>query len=259
MLLLERSKLLAEGAGAAATAALLVGATAPAPRGATAVVISGGNVDVGILVGLIARHETVAKRRLRVATRVSDRPGGLAEAAGDGRRGRRERARGAPCSRGRRAARRRDRHRDAAGDPWREPLRVRDRADGRRRSPRQDPRRQRRPLSQARSINASPDEAGVVGLRAGAIRAHTRTVPSTTHNPQRIIAPGRSPNYEFLMTIPSRMLATRSAASIASSSRSNRSFQRITTIGSMPPSNSDAIAARVILSPSFSSRLISTV
>ena len=79
MLLLERSKLLAEGAGAAATAALLVGATAPAARGATAVVISGGNVDVGVLVGLIARHETVAKRRLRVATRVSDRPGGLAE------------------------------------------------------------------------------------------------------------------------------------------------------------------------------------
>jgi threonine dehydratase len=79
MLLLERSKLLAEGAGAAATAALLVGATAPAPHGATAVVISGGNVDVGVLVGLIARHETVAKRRLRVATRVSDRPGGLAE------------------------------------------------------------------------------------------------------------------------------------------------------------------------------------
>lgn len=79
MLLLERSKLLAEGAGAAATAALLVGATEPAPRGATVVVISGGNVDVGVLVGLIAQHETTAKRRLRLATRVADRPGGLAE------------------------------------------------------------------------------------------------------------------------------------------------------------------------------------
>jgi threonine dehydratase len=79
MLLLERSKLLAEGAGAAATAALLVGATEPAARGATVVVISGGNVDVGVLVGLIAQHETFAGRRLRVATRVSDRPGGLAE------------------------------------------------------------------------------------------------------------------------------------------------------------------------------------
>ncbi len=79
ILLLERSKLLAEGAGAAATAALIVGATAPAPRGATAVIISGGNVDVGILAGLIARHETVAERRLRLATRVPDRSGGLAE------------------------------------------------------------------------------------------------------------------------------------------------------------------------------------
>jgi threonine dehydratase len=79
MLLLERSKLLAEGAGAAATAALLVGATAPAARGATVVVISGGNVDVGVLVGLIAQHETFNHRRLRLATRVADRPGGLAE------------------------------------------------------------------------------------------------------------------------------------------------------------------------------------
>jgi threonine dehydratase len=79
MLLLERSKLLAEGAGAVATAALLVGATKPAARGATVAVISGGNVDVGVLVGLIAQHETTAKRRLRLATTVADRPGGLAE------------------------------------------------------------------------------------------------------------------------------------------------------------------------------------
>ncbi len=78
MLLLERSKLLAEGAGAAATAALIAGATAPAHKGATVVIISGGNVDFGILAGLIARHETVAERRLRLATRVPDRSGGLA-------------------------------------------------------------------------------------------------------------------------------------------------------------------------------------
>jgi threonine dehydratase len=78
MLLLERSKLLAEGAGAAATAALVVGATAPASRGATVVIISGGNVDLGVLAGLIGRHETVADRRLRLATRVPDRSGGLA-------------------------------------------------------------------------------------------------------------------------------------------------------------------------------------
>ena len=78
MLLLERSKLLAEGAGAAATAALIVGATSPASRGATVVIVSGGNVDLGILAGLIARHETVSDRRLRLQTRVPDRSGGLA-------------------------------------------------------------------------------------------------------------------------------------------------------------------------------------
>src|SRR5579884_3799639 len=65
--------------------------------------------------------------------------------------------------------------------------------------------------------------------------------------------------HEFLMTIPSRMFATCSVASIAASSRSKRSFQRITTIGSIPPSKSEATASRVILSPSFSRRLTSTV
>ena len=64
---------------------------------------------------------------------------------------------------------------------------------------------------------------------------------------------------EFLMTMPSMMLAALSAASIAASRRSNRSFQRITTMGSIPPSNSEATASRVMRSPSFSRRLISTV
>ena len=36
------------------------------------------------------------------------------------------------------------------------------------------------------------------------------------------------------------------------------SFQRITTIGSMPLTNSEAMPSRLIRSPSFSSRLIST-
>ena len=76
--LLERGKLLTEGAGAAATAALLGGLTTPAPNGKTVAILSGGNVDVGVLAGVIARHETAADRRLRLFTRVSDRPGGLA-------------------------------------------------------------------------------------------------------------------------------------------------------------------------------------
>ena len=76
--LLERGKLLTEGAGAAATAALLGGLTTPAGNGVTVAILSGGNVDVGVLAGVIARHETVVDRRLRMFTRVSDRPGGLA-------------------------------------------------------------------------------------------------------------------------------------------------------------------------------------
>jgi threonine dehydratase len=45
ILLLERSKLVVEGAGAASLAALLSGAVAPAAEGATVAILSGGNVD----------------------------------------------------------------------------------------------------------------------------------------------------------------------------------------------------------------------
>jgi threonine dehydratase len=78
ILLLERSKLLAEGAGAASLAALLSEAVRPAQNGTTVVVISGGNVDIGLLASIAAHEETRAGRRARFFTRVSDRPGGLA-------------------------------------------------------------------------------------------------------------------------------------------------------------------------------------
>jgi threonine dehydratase len=78
VLLLERGKLLAEGAGAATTAALLTGAVPPAPRGVTVAIVSGGNVDANVLARLITRRETRVGRRLRLHTRVPDRPGGLA-------------------------------------------------------------------------------------------------------------------------------------------------------------------------------------
>ena len=65
--------------------------------------------------------------------------------------------------------------------------------------------------------------------------------------------------YRFLIITPSRMLAARSVESMASSRRSKMSFQRMTIIGSIPVSNSDASASRTLRSPSFSSRLISTV
>lgn len=79
MLLLERAKLYVEGAGAVGVAALLAGRVAPDRTGTTVVVLSGGNVDLGTVPGLIRRHETRAGRRLIVFARISDRPGGLAQ------------------------------------------------------------------------------------------------------------------------------------------------------------------------------------
>jgi len=78
VLLLERAKLVVEGAGAVGVAALLSGAVAPAARGTTAVVLSGGNVDAGLLASVARRHESQSGRRLVLLTRVPDRPGALA-------------------------------------------------------------------------------------------------------------------------------------------------------------------------------------
>ena len=79
VLLAERAKLVTEGAGAAAVAALIAGAVAPAASGTTVAVLSGGNVDAHVLAMVINRHETSVGRRARLFTRVADRPGGLAE------------------------------------------------------------------------------------------------------------------------------------------------------------------------------------
>ncbi len=76
--LAERCKLVAEGAGAVAVAAVLSGRLAPV-QGTTVAIVSGGNVDNGLLASLLRRHETVEGRRVRIFTRVPDRPGGLAE------------------------------------------------------------------------------------------------------------------------------------------------------------------------------------
>jgi threonine dehydratase len=78
VLLMERAKFFVEGAGAVGVAALLSGQTAPSATGTTCVVLSGGNVDLGLVPGLIRRHETQAGRRLILFARISDRPGGLA-------------------------------------------------------------------------------------------------------------------------------------------------------------------------------------
>jgi threonine dehydratase len=78
VLCMEKAKLVVEGAGAVGMAALLGGQTAASRTGTTAVVLSGGNVDAGLLASVARRHETEAGRRLVVFTRVPDRPGRLA-------------------------------------------------------------------------------------------------------------------------------------------------------------------------------------
>ena len=76
--LAESAKLVSEGAGAVAVAALLSGRLGSAD-GTTVAVVSGGNVDSGLLAGLLRRRETQEGRRVRIFTRVPDHPGGLAE------------------------------------------------------------------------------------------------------------------------------------------------------------------------------------
>jgi len=78
VLLLERSKLVVEGAGAVGVAALLHGRVAPSAEGETCAVLSGGNVDASLLAECIRMGETAAGRRMVLSTKVPDRPGGLA-------------------------------------------------------------------------------------------------------------------------------------------------------------------------------------
>ena len=78
VLLLERSKLVVEGAGAVAVAALMHGkVTAPA-TGDVCAILSGGNVDASLLAECIRLGETAAKRRIVLTTVVPDQPGALA-------------------------------------------------------------------------------------------------------------------------------------------------------------------------------------
>jgi threonine dehydratase len=76
--LLERSKQVVEGAGAVGVAALVHGRMEPAKDGTTVVILSGGNVDAATLVEAIRLGETAAGRRMVLATKIPDRPGGLA-------------------------------------------------------------------------------------------------------------------------------------------------------------------------------------
>jgi threonine dehydratase len=78
VLLLERSKLVVEGAGAVAVAALMHGKVEPPSEGEVCAVLSGGNVDASLLAECIRLGETAAGRRIVLTTVVPDRPGALA-------------------------------------------------------------------------------------------------------------------------------------------------------------------------------------
>lgn len=76
LMLLERTKVMSEGAGAAGLAAVLHGKLDLAGRN-VAVVISGGNIDVNVLSNIIERGLVKSGRRLRIKTVIPDRPGSL--------------------------------------------------------------------------------------------------------------------------------------------------------------------------------------
>ena len=76
VLLLERAKLVAEGAGAAALAALLYGRLPLAGKSVVAVV-SGGNIDSNILSRLLDKGLAKAGRYLALEVPLADRPGAL--------------------------------------------------------------------------------------------------------------------------------------------------------------------------------------
>jgi threonine dehydratase len=75
VLVMERAKLVVEGAGAASIAALLAGRVPG--DGPVAAILSGGNIDPTLLIQVMRHGLTLAGRYLVVRTRVPDRPGEL--------------------------------------------------------------------------------------------------------------------------------------------------------------------------------------
>jgi threonine dehydratase len=75
LLLMERAKLVVEGAGAVGLAALLAGRVGG--EGPVVVVLSGGNIDPTLLITVMRHGLTLAGRYLVVRSRVPDRPGEL--------------------------------------------------------------------------------------------------------------------------------------------------------------------------------------
>jgi threonine dehydratase len=76
LVLLEKEKTLAEGAGAVALASLLQKKTSLADE-KTAVLVCGGNIDVSLLARIIERGLVKDGRRVRIRVHLTDRPGAL--------------------------------------------------------------------------------------------------------------------------------------------------------------------------------------
>lgn len=78
--LLERARVVAEGAGALAVAAVLSGATTA--TGSTVAVVSGGNIDVNVLDRLVDRGLEADGRRRRITVATANVPGELERISG---------------------------------------------------------------------------------------------------------------------------------------------------------------------------------
>ena len=76
LMLIERAKFVVEGAGALGVAAIMSGTYRPS--GKTAVVLSGGNIDINLLGSMVRRGLVEAGRYQHLAIEVSDTPGELA-------------------------------------------------------------------------------------------------------------------------------------------------------------------------------------
>jgi threonine dehydratase len=77
LLLLEREKTVAEGAGAAALAGALYGEL-PIEGKRVVLIVSGGNIDVNVLSRIIDRGLVKSGRSMRVRVCIQDVPGALA-------------------------------------------------------------------------------------------------------------------------------------------------------------------------------------
>ncbi len=76
VLLIERARVVAEGAGAAAVAAVVAGKVGSSRK--VVPLVCGGNIDPPLIVQLLGKRLASEGRILRLTVEISDRPGGLA-------------------------------------------------------------------------------------------------------------------------------------------------------------------------------------